>query len=88
MSQEPDLSKHGRYRWVIPVLDPCQCTEVHIGPLNIMAPCRPFNVTYYDTFFQSSDPREIRRLLNCSGMGFFFNFATKYKQMQTFEFPT
>ena len=49
---------------------------------------RPVPVHLYDTFFQSSDPREIRRLLNCSGMGFFYNFATKYKQMQTFEFPT
>ncbi|XP_038071779.1 uncharacterized protein LOC119740511 [Patiria miniata] len=65
MGQEPDPFS-GRYRWVIPVKNPCQCKEVHVGSLNTRAPSRPFNVTYYDTFLRSSDPMEIGTFLNCS----------------------
>ncbi|XP_038071752.1 uncharacterized protein LOC119740500 [Patiria miniata] len=68
MGQEPDPFS-GRYRWVIPVKNPCQCKEVHVGSLNTRAPSRPFNVTYYDTFLRSSDPMEIGTFLNCTQTG-------------------
>ena len=68
IGQEPDPATGNRYRWVIPVKDPCQCTRVRVGGLTrTRAFCRPFPVTYYDSFFESDDPAEIRRLLNCSG---------------------
>ncbi|XP_038061162.1 uncharacterized protein LOC119731933 [Patiria miniata] len=66
IGQEPDPASQNRYRWVIPVKDPCQCTEVRVGSLNTRAPCRPFDIKYYDTFLHSSNQTEIRKWLNCS----------------------
>ncbi|XP_038061206.1 uncharacterized protein LOC119731954 [Patiria miniata] len=66
IGQEPDPASQNRYRWVIPVKDPCQCTEVRVGSLNTRAPCGPFDVRYYDTFLHSSNQTEIRKWLNCS----------------------
>ncbi|XP_038061158.1 uncharacterized protein LOC119731931 [Patiria miniata] len=66
IGQEPDPACQNRYRWVIPVKDPCQCTEVRVGSLNTRAPCRPFDIKYYDTFLHSSNQTEIRKWLNCS----------------------
>ncbi|XP_038071813.1 neurogenic locus Notch protein-like [Patiria miniata] len=68
MGQELDPFS-GRYRWVIPVKNPCHCKEVHVDSLNTRAPSRPFNVTYYDTFLRSSDPMEIGTFLNCTQTG-------------------
>ncbi|XP_022111268.1 uncharacterized protein LOC110990532 [Acanthaster planci] len=68
IGQEPDPASHGRYRWVIPVLDPCRCTEVQIGGMNTLAPHRPFEVVYFDTFLQSSNPVEIRKWFNCTDL--------------------
>ena len=67
IGQEPDPESHNRYRWVIPVEDPCQCTQIQLGGVNTRTPCRPFNVTYYDTFLHSNNTQEIQQWLNCSG---------------------
>ena len=67
MGQEPDRELHNRYRWVIPVEDPCQCTEIQLGGMTTRAPCRPFKVTYYDTFLLSTNPQEIQQWLKCNG---------------------
>ena len=72
MGKEPDPDSHNKYRWVIPVEDPCQCTKVQMGSVNTRTPCRPFKVTYYDTFLLSDDPVEIRKLLNCTEGMFLF----------------
>ena len=67
IGQEPDPESHNRYRWLIPVEDPCQCTQIQLGGVNTRTPCRPFNVTYYDTFLLSNNTQEIQQWLNCSG---------------------
>ena len=67
ISQEPDPDMDNRYRWVIPVEDPCHCIELHVGGVSTRAPCRPFSVKYFDSFMYSDDPEEIRKWLNCPG---------------------
>ncbi|XP_022110422.1 EGF-like repeat and discoidin I-like domain-containing protein 3 [Acanthaster planci] len=68
MEQEPDPASQNRYRWLLPVEEPCQCSEVKIGPLNTRVPYRPFTVTYYDALLISSNPVEIQSWLNCTGV--------------------
>ena len=67
MGQEPDPNSQGRPRWVIPVQNPYQCTEVRMGSFNTRALSRPYKVAYYDTLLVSSDPDEIRQWLNIHG---------------------
>ncbi|XP_071808123.1 E-selectin-like [Asterias amurensis] len=62
--QEKDPSS-GRYRWMVPAPDPCQCTQIELGGKNTQTPSRPFNVTYYDTFIISNNQEEIQTWLKC-----------------------
>ncbi|XP_033638437.1 microfibril-associated glycoprotein 4-like [Asterias rubens] len=66
IGQERDPESGGRYRWVIPEPDPCQCTTIRVGGLNTRRPYRPFVVTYMDTFIHSNDQAEIQTWLNCT----------------------
>ncbi|XP_038068756.1 lactadherin-like isoform X2 [Patiria miniata] len=66
ITQEPDPHT-GRYRWLIPAVDPCECTQIGMGGFSTFVPYRPYEVTYYDTFLISSDPGEIQQWLNCPG---------------------
>ncbi|XP_071796120.1 uncharacterized protein [Asterias amurensis] len=66
IGHERDPNEGNRYRWVIPVDDPCKCTRLRVGGLNTRTPCRHFNVTYYDNFMQSDNAEEIRKWLNCT----------------------
>ncbi|XP_071797195.1 uncharacterized protein [Asterias amurensis] len=65
MGQEPDSNAAHRYRWVIPVEDPCKCTEIRPGGINTRTPGRHFKVIYFDTILISNSPKEIRKWLNC-----------------------
>ncbi|XP_033630815.1 uncharacterized protein LOC117292775 [Asterias rubens] len=65
MGQEPDSNAAHRYRWVIPVEDPCKCTEIRPGGINTRTPGRNFKVIYFDTILISNSPKEIRQWLNC-----------------------
>ncbi|XP_033645294.1 ficolin-1-A-like [Asterias rubens] len=65
MGQEPNPNSNHRYRWVIPVEDPCKCTRVKLGGLSTHTPQRLFNVTYYDNYLRSNDLKEIKHWLNC-----------------------
>ncbi len=67
IGREPDSNAARRYRWVIPVEDPCKCTEIRPGGINNRTPGRHFKVIYFDTLLVSKSPMEIRKWLNCSG---------------------
>ena len=62
---EPDPSAGNIYRWVIPVEDPCSCTEIQLGGMNTRTPGRNFEVIYFDVLMSSAD--ELNNWLNCSG---------------------
>ncbi|XP_038069496.1 uncharacterized protein LOC119738655 [Patiria miniata] len=64
--QEPDADSDFKYRWVIPVRDPCLCTKVWLGGMSSHTPIRPFKVEYRDTFLHSGDIEEVQNWLNCS----------------------
>ena len=57
----------GKLRWMIPMADPCKCTEVRLGGMYNPTLTRPFEVKYLDTSLQSSDSNEIKKWLNCPG---------------------
>ncbi|XP_071795749.1 uncharacterized protein [Asterias amurensis] len=65
ISQEHDPSAGNIYRWVVPVEDPCRCTEIRMGGMNTRTPCRNFKVIYFDIPMSTAD--EVHNLLNCSG---------------------
>ncbi|XP_033630761.1 uncharacterized protein LOC117292725 [Asterias rubens] len=66
MGQEPDLDvPHKPYRWVIPVEDPCMCTQVRPGGITNRTPNRHFKVIYFDTVLISNSPVEIHKWLQC-----------------------
>ncbi|XP_038066507.1 lactadherin-like [Patiria miniata] len=52
-----------RLRGAAPFKDPCQCTSVELGGVNVIRPQRPFRVSYFDAPLQLP---EIRMRLNCS----------------------
>ncbi|XP_038064463.1 neuropilin-1-like isoform X2 [Patiria miniata] len=64
--QAPDPESNDSYRWVIPIEDPCRCTEVKLGGVNTFTSRLPFKVKYYDTFLQSRNSDEIQAWLNCT----------------------
>ncbi|XP_033645327.1 ficolin-2-like [Asterias rubens] len=66
IGQEPNPNSNHGYSWVIPVEDPCKCTEVMLGGFSTHTPQRVFNVTYYDNYLQSNDHKEIKHWLNCT----------------------
>ncbi|XP_038046744.1 lactadherin-like [Patiria miniata] len=74
IEQEPD-PETGRYRWLIQAHDPCQCAEIGMGGFSTFVPYRPYEVTYYDTFLISSDPKQIQQWLNCTGLLHSFYFS-------------
>ncbi|XP_071797803.1 uncharacterized protein [Asterias amurensis] len=65
IGQEPDAANGNKFRWVIPVSDPCECTKIRMGGLNTRTPARPFNVTYHDTPFINDDYKKIWKWLKC-----------------------
>ncbi|XP_071795900.1 uncharacterized protein [Asterias amurensis] len=65
IGMEPDPSAGNRDRWVIPVEDPCRCTEMRMGGMNIRTPGRNFKVIYFDVLMSSAD--ELSNWFNCSG---------------------
>ncbi|XP_038066505.1 lactadherin-like [Patiria miniata] len=52
-----------RLRGALPFNDPCQCTSVELGGVNVIRPQRPFRASYFDAPLQLP---EIRMRLNCS----------------------
>ncbi|XP_038064692.1 retinoschisin-like [Patiria miniata] len=67
IGQAPDPESYDSYRWVIPIEDPCGCTEVKLGGVNILTSRRPpIRVKYYDVFLLTKDPEEIWTWLNCT----------------------
>ncbi|XP_071795519.1 uncharacterized protein [Asterias amurensis] len=62
---EPDPSAGNIFRRVIPVEDPCRCTEIQMGGMNIRTPGRNFKVIYFDVLMSSAD--ELSNWFNCSG---------------------
>ena len=64
ISQEHDPSAGNIYRWVIPVEDPCSCTEIHMGGMNTRTSGRNFKVIYFDSPTSTAD--EVHEFLNCS----------------------
>ena len=62
IGQEPDPGSSQQLRWVIPVIDPCSCTELQLGGMNTITPYRPFNVNYFDDI----NLGDIKQWLNCS----------------------
>ncbi|XP_071796317.1 uncharacterized protein [Asterias amurensis] len=62
IGQEPDPGSSQQLRWVIPVIDPCSCTDLQLGGRNTITPYRPFNVNYFDDI----NLGDIKQWLNCS----------------------
>ena len=54
---EPDSS--GKMRWVLPYRNPCDCTEIRLGGVNMQAPQRPFQPRYLNSFVITDDIKEI-----------------------------
>ncbi|XP_022092586.1 retinoschisin-like isoform X2 [Acanthaster planci] len=63
--QAPDPASSGESRWMIPTEDPCQCTEVQLGGLNILPCLQPFRVKYWNTLLRSRDSEEIQTWMKC-----------------------
>ncbi|XP_022101869.1 uncharacterized protein LOC110985267 [Acanthaster planci] len=66
ITQEPDPNSLNRYRWMIPVKNPCLCTEVWMGGVFTRSAVRPFKTTYLNTFLHSEDFEEVQNWMNCS----------------------
>ncbi|XP_038064693.1 uncharacterized protein LOC119735073 [Patiria miniata] len=64
--QAPDPESNDALRWMIPIEDPCRCTEVKLGGVNTRTSRLPFKVKYYDTFLRSRNSDEIQAWLNCN----------------------
>ena len=57
------------WRWVLPYEDPCTCTSVRFGGMNVDTPERHFKLTYEEEPLISVDIEEIRDHfgLRCEG---------------------
>ena len=72
VGREKDL--HGNWRWVLPYRDPCKCTKVRLGGMNIDTPERSFNPVYVNEPLVSDNIEKIRDhyglQLQCKGKVF------------------
>ena len=60
---------NGNWRWVLPYKDPCKCTKVRFGGMNIDTPKRSFDPVYVNKPLVSDDIEKIRDHygLQCKG---------------------
>ena len=61
--------KGDKMGWVLSYKDPCRCSIIHYGGLNIVTPKRPFKPVYVDQPLSSDNAGVIRDHygLNCLG---------------------
>ena len=67
VGQERD--PNNQWLWVLPYEDPCLCTSLRFGGLNIDTPKRDFDPVYVETPLLSDDLKEIRDYygIECKG---------------------
>ena len=77
VGQEKD--RDNKWRWVLPYEDPCACTSVMTGGVNIETPERSFDPMYVEKPLRSNNIEEIREHYNLKckgrkGLSFIINY--------------
>ncbi|XP_038068782.1 uncharacterized protein LOC119738114 [Patiria miniata] len=65
--QEPinGFARPYEYEWLIPRRDPCTCTKLRIGGVNVHRAARPYRAARVPTLVQGENAEEIRDALGC-----------------------